>query len=1014
MLRSRSLLFVTLALILVGLGGWILSGGGSRDTGIATGPDAAAENPAATSLHSEGGPDAAAALNVSDAQRSEVAAGAAGTAGVGITGQVVDASGKPVAAAKVVCQARPDFDFDPDTFDPDDLDLDSIRDRFRGVRSESTETLTDAQGRFRVGAPGSSANIQLRVEARAFLVLNRSVPRPTDRDVDLGALTVQTGAIVSGRVLDRGGRPVAEARVSRRGERARGGDFEGIEFLAGDIADRFGGGDGVTTDAEGRFELLHAAPGNFSLVARHEEFPTARRDGLSVLPGGTLADVIVTVEPGTTIAGKLLDIPKGTDRLRVLASVPRGNGDGNANNVLAFLGDTGEMLGNFGGSERSADVGKDGSFRLRGLATGQTYKVWAVQRGRGFTGNATCSQRHDVVSGAQDVELRYEAGVTVTFTALDAATGAPIEKLWVSDRLVGASREGFDFMSFAPSFARARTYPEGKVTIANLRPKEKQTLTLAVEALGFAKQERKGIEMPLVGQLDLGAIRFEPTPIVTVQVTSNVDGTPVAGATVQLRERRQGNGNNPLDFAMQIQMPGMTTPQSGKTDAEGKVMLNGKKGGTVAVAVTGKEWAPYESADLTVSERGATHDVRMLRGGTVEVTVLDADGKPAPETNVDHKGPGDVSDSRRTDQDGIARFEHLTPGEHRFKLGGRGNAIEMAQGMSFQMRMDGARASATDDWQKVAVADETKSTVQLAKSAVASLSGFVRENGLPLAGAQVSFVKGTGGGEEGAEAQIGQAIEATLGDLGGGGRNRGTTRNRTDESGSYALSNLPVGEHRLRITHKERAMPTTVRISLRAGSNAFDVGLATTILRGTVRDHAGKPVAGASVSVAAGNAAADAVGVAMDVFGSMPEMAQFGGRRGGGVTTDDQGRYELRGVQDGVPITVRAQAKGCAPATSKPVTPAAGTTTDDVDVQLLAAGSVRVRYTTQAPFASVMATCTSAEGVPPVTRMLRRGEVTLDGLQPGTWKLTLMLPGGTAPDPRTVEVVPGQVVDVAY
>lgn len=1013
--RSSSVLVVTLAVVLVALGAWLLGGGGGQDLNPNTGPDATGENAVATTLHADGEDDAAgSAAALGDAERRAVAAGPDTDVAVGITGQVVDAGGKPVVAAKVVCRSTTGFEFDPDTFDPDDFDIDTMRERMRGTRSESAEVMTDAQGRFRVGAPGTGRNVQLRVQARAYIVLDRSVPRPVERDVDLGALTVQTGAVVSGRVLDRAGRPIADARVARRADRAGGNDSDTFLFLGNDFADRFGGGDDARTDAEGRFELAHVISGNFALVANHDEHPPARLGGLSVEPGATLAGVIVTVDPGTTITGKLLDIPKGTTRLRVLAAAARGN-DAPAAGVLAMLGDTGELIGNFGGSDRTVDVASDGSFKVRGLAVGQTYRVWATQRGRGFTGNATCSQRQEVMAGAQDVELRYEAGVTVTFTALDAGTGAPIEQLWVNERLAGSSNEGFDFMSFMPAMGRMKTYPDGKVTIANLRPKAKQTLTLSVEALGFARQERKGVELPLVGSVDLGAIRLEPTPVVKVEVRSAADGTPVAGATVQLRERRDANSSNPLEMVMQMRAPGMSSPQSARTDAEGKAVLNGKLGAKIAVAVTGKEFAPYESADMVLSERGAEHDARLLRGGTIEVTVLDADGKPAPETGVDHKAPGGTRDNKRTDASGVARFEHVAPGEHEFKLGGRGAMAQMAGSIAFELRA-GTQAGANEDWSKVIVADQGLATLELGKAAVATLAGFVRENGVPLAGAQVNFVKGTGEGE--ADAGVNQAIEATLGDLAGasfGGRARGSSRGPTDDTGAYELSNLPLGEHRLRITHRERAAPTTVRISLRAGSNAFDVGLSTTTLRGIVRDHAGQPVAGASVSVAPATSGDRAVSGAMDMLGSMPELAQFAGRGNRGqVTTDAQGRYELRGVEDGKPVVVRAQAKGFAAATSKSVTPAAGTVTDDVVVQLVAAGSVRVRYATQTPFATVQATCTSVEGVTPVTRMMRRGEATLEGMQAGTWRIALMLPGGEAPAPRTVEVVPGQVVDVSF
>lgn len=1004
--NSRSLTFVALAVALLGLGVWLVTGSGPGNSDPATEREAAEARAAAASLQAEAGADAedpTASVANPEVQRQAVTAPPEVDAKIGITGQVLDPSGNPVAKAKIACSATPDFGFDPDSFDPDEVDFETM---FRSNRSPSVETTTDAQGKFRVGAPGSGRNVQVRVQARAHLVLDRRVPRPTEHDVDLGALTLQPGAVVSGRVLDGAGRAVVDARVSRRGERGQGGDIE-FQFFGSDFADNFGGGDGERTDAEGRFELEHAAPGNFALVARHEEHPPARLDGLSVAPGGVLTDVVVTVEPGTSIRGKLVDVPKGTERLRVLASKPRGN-DTRAG-FIAMIGGAGEMIDNLGPSERSADVAADGTFALRGLAVGQTYRVWATQRGRGFTGNATCSEQREVMSGVQDLELRYEAGVTVTFTVVDAGTDATLDKLWVSNRLVGSTTEGFDFMAFAPTFTRERPYPDGRVTIANLRPKKKQTLTLAVEALGFAKEERKGIELPLVGTIDLGTLRLEPTPIVKVQVRSSVDGAPVAGATVQIRERRDPDARRAMEFAMQ---GSGSSPQSAKTDADGRAVVNGKASTKVAVTVKSKDFAPYESEDITLSERGGEHEARLLVGGTAEVTVVDAEGKTVAEANVERKGPGDSSASERTDADGVARFAHLTPGKHRFKLSGRGNPIQMGGGnFRMSMQVGGDEAAAEPDGEEMDIVDQALATLRLTKSAMASLSGLVRENGVPLAGAQVSFMKGAGDDE--GDAATRQIMQATFGQLAGG--RRGSSRGRTDDMGRYELDDLATGEHRLRITHSERAMPTTVRISLRAGKNVYDVALATTILRGTVLDHTGKPVADAKISVTASTGADGAASQALAVLGGIPELAAFGGRRDRNqVTTDAQGRYELRGVQDGQELVVRAEAKGFAAAVSKPVRPAAGTTTESVDVQLVDAGSVRVRATTQAPFATVQATCTSAQGVAPVMRMLRRGEATLEGLQAGTWRIALTVPGGEAPEPRTVEVAPGKVIDVSF
>jgi len=1008
MSTPRSLFVIVPAALALALAFGLLLLNGTGDAGTGGTTDEAERAAAAAASLAAGTPAsesgvAAGAAETSAGERSLIAVPRTDAGGPAIVGRVVDAAGRAVAGAEVACSARSPFEFDPDTFDAETFDFEAARERVRGQRDERADAKTDADGRFRVAAPAKGSDLRLRIEARRYLVLEQRVAVPADTDSDVGTLSLKTGALVSGRVLDRSGRPVANARVAHRPERERGEvglfAFAGLEALDG-----FGERSDGRTDADGRFELAHVPPGRFSLRARHDRHPLAELGGLEVAPGGELADVVLTLEPGTSIAGSLLDVPEGTRRLRVHAALPR-NDDGPQGALLAMIGDAGEMLENLGGSERSAEVAADGSFTLHGLAVAKTYRVWATQTGRGFASNAACSERKEVVSGATDVELRYEAGVTVTFTVVDAGNGVALDRLWVSHRLAGGS-QGFDVASFVPaSGGRAKSYPDGRVVLSNLRPKKKQTLTLGVEALGFAKLERAGIELPLVGTLDLGTLRLEPTPIVEVRVRAAADGTPVAGATVRVRERRPPSADGMGRDAM-IEARGPGGPRSAKTDAEGRAVVNGSEGAQVAVTARAPEFAPYESEAFVVGERGATHEARLLRGGQVEVTVLDADGKPAPDTHVDHRAPSGERSSERTGSDGVVRFAHLAPGTHEFKLGGRGQAMRVGEGFAMSFEMPGG-GRGDGDWKHVEVADEATASLVLEKAALASLSGTVRENGVPIAGAQVAFVKGEGEDGTDADAAVGRALEAALPFAGGA---RGA-RNRTDDAGRYELNDLQTGEHRLQVTHRERAMPAVVRVSLHAGANVFDVDLDTTSLRGTVRDAAGQPIAAAAVDVA--EAGGDQLG--LEVWAALPDLAPLarGARRP--TTTDAQGRYELRGVQAGKAIVVRASAKGFASASSKPVTPVRGSTTEGVDVELAPAGSVRVHATSvQAPFASVQAEPATSEGKPPVVRMLRRGETTIDGLAPGTWKITLSVPGGEALPPKTVEVAAGKVVDVTF
>lgn len=1004
MRSPRSLLLLVAALLAAVVGFLFLIGPDERGSDLQNGSEQSAEREAA-SLEAPAGVDADSTQSSTQEQRSVIAAEPQDV-GACLVGRVVDRAGAPIAGARVVCRSNTAFrmQFEADSsFDP--FDPASWEQMRRRTDANTREAVTERDGTFRVAAPSSGGELRLRVLARQYLVLDRSAPRPAETDVDLGALALESGAVVSGRVLDRSGQPIAGAVVSRASARERGGfaafgNFDQALFDAD-------GGESDRSDAEGKFELPHVPPGAFRLRARHDEHPTGELENLEVAAGGMLADLVIALDPGTTIRGKLLDVPRGTTRLRVLAAAPRGEARQNEGVQFIFAGAE-EVFGT-GPTERSADVGEDGTFTLRGLAMGKTYQVWAAQRGRGFPGASTCSARKDVLAGAQDVELRFEAGVTVTFTAVDAGTGAPIEKLWLSHRLVGNNNTGFDPAAFVSMPARPTDCPRGLVTLPNLRPKAKQTLTFSVEGLGFAMEQRQGIELPLVGTLDLGTIRLEATPLVQVEVRGR-DGQPVAGATVRVREAKEDGPPLAGPFAAMV---GGGGPRTATTDAAGRATLSGTARARTTIAVAHDEFAPYTSEELTVSERGLEHAVTLLRGGAVDVLVVDAEGRPVGEVSVEQRGPADTRDTKRTTTDGKVRFEHLTPGTHSFALAGRGNHLQMGDNFVVSIPgLDGAPRQ-DDGGKQVEVVDEGSATIQLEKATLASVSGIVTQNGVPLAGAQVTFLKGTGEatGETRTQLEGLGAAFAELSARGGGGP--GTSR-RTDDSGRFELKELPAGEHRLRVSHRDRAMPTVVRVSLRTGSNVNDVDLAATILRGVVRTQAGEPIEGATVTVAAAGSGDEGAGQAIRI--SLPggsEPFSFGGRRAQ-TKTDAQGRYELNGVQDGVPVVVNASASGYVRGRSGPVTAIRGSARDGVDVQLDAAGSVRVSSSAETPFARVEATCVSTEGVAPVSGLLSRGSAKLDGLRPGTWRIALHLPGTETPQTRTVDVAEGKETTVRF
>lgn len=1040
--------FVVLFLLALigGVAVWFTSFAAEDEVSPAAPAGAAATAPTAPGVAEAsplGGADANGATRVA---APSVAGADAGPANArGLRGQVLDEQAQPVVGALVRCMAGFGEDMGFENFemaDFEDFDQQAMLERFRNAQRQRQEATTDAEGRFRIAAVGTGRNVSLRVVARQFVVLDRNVPRPTEADADLGVLTLKRGACVSGRVVDRAGNGIAEARV-RRADRGQGGGFGGFdmgdfEFPGAAEFEGLVGDEQATTDAEGRFELPHCAPGEFSLRARHPDHPLARLDGLSVAAGAQLADVLVVVEPGAAIRGRIVGVPEGQKPLRVMASLRReaaaqvpGAGEGNP--FGALLGDAADMAADagFGFGEKQVDCTADQTFELRGLQVGKPYRVWAVQNGRGIAGNAMCTQRIEVGAGTQGVELRYDAGIVVTFQAVDKKTGAPVERLWVKDQLRGGGGME-DMMAFFPRGGRAKTYAEGRVTIANLRPKKKQSLTLGVEAIGYAAFERKDIALPTTGSLDLGVIELDPAPVLTVTVTTGSARAPVAGATVRLveaersgRRNRGIRGGDPMEmigeFAPGFAGDGGGGPRTGKTDAEGRCVLNAFSAAMV-VNVTAKEYAPYASAPIEVPQGSAgSHDATLVRGGTVEVAVVDGDGKPLAGLRIDHARPAGERDFQQTDKQGLAVFEHLVPGEHKFRLARRGGgAADVAQFRARMLGDQGQAPAADEGWDVVQVDDGARATLRLTKAPTASLRGIVRENGVPLAGARVTFAEGPE--DRAAGGALEQQVGEMLGEFGGGGGRGGRTA-RSGQDGSYQLNELPEGAHRLRITTRERVMPSVVQVSLRFGENVVDVELDATSVRGTVVDSAGSPVAGAAVSIVPVRAAAQPADprarAIEEAMGGMDVEQLMGGGGRGQVRTGADGRYELRGVQPGQPLQVKATAKGHSAAMSAVVELTAGGVRDGLDIKLGAAGKVRITVANAPQFAQARATKVDAEGaneagVPNSAQILRNGKGTLDGLRPGRWKVEILAMDGGQREPRFVEVVAGETAEVQF
>lgn len=911
-------------------------------------------------------------------------------------------------------------------------------------RSAPIETTTDANGAFRIAIGDLGESASLRIVARAFRVLDHTVQRPVAGETDLGTLTLKSGAVVSGRVVDANGTAIAGARVSRESPRPKPGepgampgmpdfgdmDFDPAEFgdfdpseapmpdadaMEGDfgapsfVRDMLSGS--ATTDGDGRFELAHCEAGAFSLRARHAEHPSARLEGLSVAAGAQLTDVVVTMAPGASIRGIVVGAPDTATKLRVLAAPVRSAPA--MSPVETPFGDMseamGEMMNDFGGfAERSALVAEDRTFVVTGLQPGRPYRVWIGQRTADFGPNTACSVKVEVRPPTEGLEIRFDPGITVTFQVVDGKR-APIERLWVSDRLRGGGGMD-DVMGMVPRSSRVASYPEGRVTLASLRPKKKQTLSLKIDAIGFASFERKDITLPAQGALDLGVIQLEATPSLEVAVRAKDTGEPIANAQVRVTANEAASRDmNPFARMGGAMDPG---PRSARTDAKGLAVVNVVANGTFVVNVESQDFAPYASAPLAATA-GRSLDVVLLRGGTVTAIVADVGSGPA---RIRHVTPSGQRDNKTTDRDGKVEFTHLEPGQHRFRLAERSGGFDMAD---IAAEFGGNRAVPDEPgWQIVDVADGGTAEVRFTRDPTATLRGVVRENGQPVARARVMFVQGSSKDDTAAPAE---GLGAMMADFGGGGGGGGRTA-RTGDDGSFELKNLKAGAHRLRVTATNRAMPTVVDVTLVAGENVFDVALVAATVRGKVVAPDGAPVAGASVTVAAAvvaKAGADPMASAFEQMMPGVDVGAFAGNTRS-VKTEADGSFELRGVQPNTPLQVRASAKPFAASASESFTVTANGAQDGITVKLLAAGKVKVTVTETAPFLSAQARRLGEDGevdksTPPVVQMLANGSGTLQGLRPGRWRVSLVRPAATGGlQTRDVDVTAGETATVAF
>lgn len=230
--------------------------------------------------------------------------------GATITGRVVDASGRPLAEARLrVVSDAPPFGF-------------------RGASSAES----DADGVYLLaGVPAGEQSVAAEHEGHVRTVRDLTVVIGENR-LDF---RLEAGLSVAGRVIDEGGAPVAGARVALGGAGGRP-----ASLLSG----------GEMSDGAGAFRFDGVEPGSYSLTATKGGFAAFRQEEPVEVTAGPVEGLEVVLRRGARVTGRLLGVELGE------------------------LAGAQVIVGNFADPSRLpviAPVDYEGRFRLEGIGVGE-------------------------------------------------------------------------------------------------------------------------------------------------------------------------------------------------------------------------------------------------------------------------------------------------------------------------------------------------------------------------------------------------------------------------------------------------------------------------------------------------------------------------------------------------------------------------------------------------------------------------------------------------------------------
>ena len=744
-------------------------------------------------------------------------------------------------------------------------------------------------------------------------------------------LRLNRGVRLAGKVLDADGAPVTGAGLSLRCEGSGGR----VSSSHGEMA----------SPKDGNFDLCGKEPGKITLIAQKKGFLDATQE-LGKLEDGDVRDSLeLRLQSGASISGRVV-WPDGTPAEKAMVS------------AVAPAKESGEWMQP---RDLQFAAAADGSFKITGLVAGsfvvtasgtprqdepqeeaaaeepaQAEKKPAkksIARGPKWT-----AKQEDVPAGSDSLVLTLQSGYALSGRVVDEV-GAPLDRF----QIVATPKEAEDGPRTALPRAVLGSFRDdgGAFVLEGLHA---GAWNVVVKAKGFTFPE-EGLAVEVPDRLALGSLVVTRAAVLRGQVLAP-DGTPIARAQVEIDMA----DDSPRGWR------GMGNDKRVLSDAKGRFEFKSAPSGECTLRATHEGLAPSAALALNVVPGQTLEDLTltMRRGGKLELELASGAGPNRSGRQLSLYGQFQGGDWRQatTDAGGHVTLEGLAPGDWQVTLEPSPDELE-AQG-SEGSREDWMLRNSLMKQARVAIVEGETAHVVLGAppKAPVEVRGVVRTGGSPMAGAgvQAFLHSGSDAQPKFARCDAKGAYRMTLDQAGSysfgasrDGMNASQWKNvtvpdgagfvldidlpsgsiaglvlgpdgaglasawvsielekpqltsepvsgfaSTDDSGAFRLENLPAGVYTLTAngqgSHRtdgadELGAESVHGLNLSEGGTLRDVELRLApggSLQGVVRGPDGKPAGDAMVYVL------DASGERVEATGS-----------------DDNGRYEFRGVRAG-------------------------------------------------------------------------------------------------------------------